>query len=202
MNRFSLSKPNQKVLPDTVIVSGSTFLIRPGYRNILRILRMLDDPELLPSHKPMLLRQWFYVEDAPDDFLSPFYAFLAGEQKQDGSNIQTFCFEFDAPEIYAAFWQEYGMDLLQTELHWYQFQILLTGIMGGENAFSRKVRLRTLDTSKYENKAELERAKAAVQIPAVVGRTEQKLHDAITEALISGGDIAGLVRQVKENGGQ
>ena len=201
MIRFSLSRPNRKVLPDTVqTASGSVFSIAPGFRNILRILRMLDDPEILASHKPALLQKWFYTDDAPDDAMTPFYDFLTGGEKSDGRAEKTFCFEFDAPEIYSAFWQEYGIDLLKTDLHWYQFRMLLTGCIGGENALARKLRLRNLDTSKYENRAELEQAKSAVQIPTEMGRTEQKLNEAITDALRNGEDISELLKKVKKNG--
>ena len=184
MIRFSLSRPNRKVLPDTVqTASGSVFSIAPGFRNILRILRMLDDPEILASHKPALLQKWFYTDDAPDDAMTPFYDFLTGGEKSDGRAEKT-----------------YGIDLLKTDLHWYQFRMLLTGCIGGENALARKLRLRNLDTSKYENRAELEQAKSAVQIPTEMGRTEQKLNEAITDALRNGEDISELLKKVKKNG--
>ena len=48
---FSLSRTKKKALPDTVEVDGSVYDIRPGFRNILKILRLQNDPDVLDGHK-------------------------------------------------------------------------------------------------------------------------------------------------------
>jgi hypothetical protein len=37
-------------------------------------------------------------------------------------------YEIDAPYIYAAFMEQYGIDLIETRLHWYKFVALLHGL--------------------------------------------------------------------------
>lgn len=63
---------------------------------------------------------WFYSCGAP----SP-------KQKGGGSGkkaSRAYDFEQDAPDIYAAFMQTYGIDLNDTALHWWKFRALLNAL--------------------------------------------------------------------------
>ena len=198
---FSLSRPRGKALPKAVESSGRTFPIRPDFWNILRILRMLNDSEIPEWHKPSLLARWFYgrEEDLPENGMDLFLDFLLmGEEQAPGTEDpeSRICYEFDAPEIYSAFFHAYGMDLLQCQdLHWWQFLALLRGLLRTENALSKKLELRTLDTSRCENPARAEAAKRAVQIPTAISREEQHLQRELEQALLAGGDISNVLKR-------
>lgn len=43
---------------------------------------------------------------------------------------QTLYYEYDGDYIYAAFMQNYGIDLMELDLHWHKFLALLKGISG------------------------------------------------------------------------
>ena len=107
-------------------------------------------------------------------------------------------YEQDAQEIYSAFRQVYGIDLMETELHWWQFSALLSGCFACDNALSAKVRLRHADDSDSKRKAATERAKRAVQLNELHSRTDIELHDQLQNALKSGGDISGIIEQMKQ----
>ena len=125
---FSLSRTKKKALPDTVEVDGSVYDIRPGFRNILKILRLQNDPDVLDGHKAELLCRWFFDGEAPEAWAEAFGHFVrAGDEPELPAGERDFDYEFDAPEIYASFRQLYGIDLMDEDLHWWQFRALLGG---------------------------------------------------------------------------
>lgn len=192
---FSLSSTKKKALPDTVEVDGSVYDIRPGFRNILKILRLQNDPDVLDGHKEELLRRWFFDGEAPEAWAEAFGHFVrAGDEPELPAGERDFDYEFDAPEIYASFRQLYGIDLMDAELHWWQFRALLGGCFLCRCALSEKIRLRHLDVSKCEDKAAAQRAKDAAAIPDAVGIDERLLTEQVRERLLRGESIEDLIR--------
>ena len=55
-------------LPDSVQVSGVSYPVRTGFRIILEIFLMLDDPDLTDADKTEALIRMFYIEDPGKDF--------------------------------------------------------------------------------------------------------------------------------------
>lgn len=192
---FSLSRTKKKALPDTVEVDGSVYDIRPGFRNILKILRLQNDPDVLDGHKAELLRRWFFDGEAPEAWAEAFGYFVrAGDEPELPAGERDFDYEFDAPEIYASFRQLYGIDLMDADLHWWQFRALLGGCFLCRCALSEKIRLRHLDVSKCEDKAAAQRAKDAAAIPDAVGIDERLLTEQVRERLLRGESIEDLIR--------
>lgn len=192
---FSLSRTKKKALPDTVEVDGSVYDIRPGFRNILKILRLQNDPDVLDGHKAELLRRWFFDGEAPEAWAEAFGHFVrAGDEPELPAGERDFDYEFDAPEIYASFRQLYGIDLMDEDLHWWQFRALLGGCFLCRCALSEKIRLRHLDVSKCEDKAAAQRAKDAAAIPDAVGIDERLLTEQVRERLLRGESIEDLIR--------
>ena len=190
MSNFSLSKKLQKVCPDSITEDGRAFFINPDYRVILKILRMLEDPEIYDMHKKQLACQWFYKDDIPEDGWEQLLLFVGGGNERTTPVQREFDFEFDAPEIYASFMKSYGMDLLDVPfLHWIKFSALLSALPD-DSAFSRKIQLRFMDTSKSADRAKAERLKRAVQLPTRESLTEMVLREQMEDALRNGGDIS------------
>lgn len=195
MTDFTLSSRKDKALPSTIAVDGSAFEINPGFRTMLKIFRMLDDPEILEEHKSGLLCKWFFPQEVPNSWEESFKWFAnGGAETEAGSRQKDIDYEFDAPEIYASFMQLYGIDLFETELHWWQFRALVSGCTMCRCALHEKLRLRNLDVSKCADKAAAQRAKDSVQIPCNVGENERLIIQALQERLIKGEDISDLLR--------
>lgn len=57
MNKLTLSRNPEKVLPTTVTVDGDTYAIRWGHRSILNILNLLGDADIEDRHKR--LKAWY-----------------------------------------------------------------------------------------------------------------------------------------------
>lgn len=69
-----------------------------------------------------------------------------------------FLFDYDMDLIYAAFLQQYGINLLRTNMHWWEFKALLNGLTD-KTKFVQVVGYRTADLSKIKDKKERARMK-------------------------------------------
>ena len=117
------------------------------------------------------------------------------------NNKQPFDFEEDADLIYAGFLQQYGIDLQESDMHWWKFMILLENL-GNGTRLSRIMEFRTIDTKQKGLSKEQRRFYEAMQryygldalrIPEM---TEQdKL---VEEALLNGGDVSKILAGDKD----
>ncbi|MEA4928511.1 MAG: Gp15 family bacteriophage protein [Candidatus Limiplasma sp.] len=193
MNSLSLSRRPEIVLPQTLDVAGKTCAIRPDFRNILRIFRLLDDPEIADRHKAMKLVDLFYI-DTPQPLkagVEAFFAFLRGYERRHDPDAASIDYEFDADVIYASFLHAYRIDLLDPALtmHWYAFTGLINGLTD-DSALCERLRLRKLDTKHLKGKAKTsaEIARRNAQPPKKISETERELQSALTQALREGKD--------------
>lgn len=191
MQKFSLS--SREALPE----GSGGYPIHTDFRVILRIFRMLGDPEVLEEDKPLLLRRMFFADKIPADAERHFLQFTRmGRESEAPSGEKDFDYEQDAAEIYSAFLQVYGIDLISVdELHWWRFLPLLEGLFSGENALSNKVRMRHVDDSDSARKAALDRQKRAVQLRETVSRSDLTLEREISERIDKGLPIGDLLRR-------
>ena len=177
---FRLYESKRKAMPDTITVDGIAFPINPSFRNILRIIVMLGDNDTPDFFKPHYLQKWFYPVNYPANPWVGFASFVTPSQKSNKESINRqpdfepdWDLEFDADEIYTSFLQQYGLDLYESDMHWYKFLALLSGL--GENtAFQRKIQIRNADLSGFKGKslAKMMAAKEAAQLPAKYTRQE------------------------------
>lgn len=194
MNKFSLSSFHG--LPAAVEENGRKYAINTDYRVILRIFRMLSDPEVPNEDKPWLLRKMFFAGAIPREADKYFSWFVGmGREEMPGSGKRDFDYEQDAVEIYSAFLQTYGVDLLETDLHWWKFLPMLEGVFSGDNALSNKIRIRHVDDGENERKNALGRQKMAVALTEAVGRREANINELLMERLQKGQPIGDLLRR-------
>lgn len=189
MKSFSLSSLD--ALPESV----EDCAVNTDFRVILRIFRMLSDPEINDDDKPWLLRRMFFADKVPAQAEKRFEWFIGcGREKGEPSGERDFDYEQDAAEIYSAFRQVYGIDLMDIEkLHWWRFLPLLEGLFCCDNALSNKVRLRHADDDKNKQKASLERQKRAVRLRENISRTEAAFEEELRERLMKGLPINDLM---------
>ena len=73
------------------------------------------------------------------------------DEEDEQEDKQIFSYEHDADYIYAAFVQQYGIDLTECKLHWWKFKALFAGLTG-----STKIReimeIRATDISHIKDK--------------------------------------------------
>lgn len=191
-------------LPQKIWIEDEAYSIRWDFRvGILYELLMLDE-DVEGAEKPLLALRLFYPKIPKNwemalEGIQWFYR--AGDlekasyqkrnhKKQD----KIYSFEHDASYIYSAFLEQYGMDLTEEkQLHWWKFRALFQGIKE-DTTFCKIMGYRTMEISESMGKEQREfyrRMKALYRIPSSKGE-EEKLF-AIENALLSGGDLTGLL---------
>ena len=194
MKQFSLSR--NTALPDSICENGSIFYINTDFRIILRILRLMQDPEVLNADKHRIFLRLFFREKPPNDPYKAFEWFFSCGNPADGSGDRDFDFEQDAQEIYSAFMQVYRIDLLDCPgIHWWKFNALLSGAFACDTALSNKIRLRHSDDSKSKRENDLNLAKQRVKIGANISRSDTMLEEDLRNRLMKGESIADLIRR-------
>lgn len=131
----------QDTLPDGVTVDGRFYRLDFDFRNVLRMIDILDDDDLMPDaqeynavrcltkhprnvHKVLEATKALLFDHSP---------------KKDSQKVTDFV--QDAGMIRAAFRQAYGIDLYTEKLHWIAFTELLNAIPEG-NRYAEVVGIR------------------------------------------------------------
>lgn len=127
------------------------------FQNMVQFELMLGDPEIPDGVKVPTAIDLLYKEPVHDlqkaiDGLLWFYRCGKPEDQTKGKPGHTdraYDFEVDAPDIYAAFMQAYGIDLNDSELHWWKFRALLDALPE-ECKITKVMGYRTMDLSKFK----------------------------------------------------
>lgn len=123
-------------LPDLIVIDGKPYPIYTDFRSWIQIESVLfeDTEDFLPKI-PKLLRLCYQrlpetVEAAMQGMVLFYTAETAEEKKRRSAKnvrpVYSFC--QDTELIYAAFYQQYGIDLSTASLHWWQFRALFDGL--------------------------------------------------------------------------
>ena len=131
----------QDSLPEGVTVDGRFYRMDFDFRNVLRMIDILDDDTLLPEAKAYNAlhclckrpRNVFKVCEAVKGLL------FTAPRKNGGQRVTDWV--QDAPLIRTAFRQAYGIDLYRDRLHWFEFTELLNAIPEG-NRYSEVIGIR------------------------------------------------------------
>ena len=118
-------------LPKTACIDGVEYPIGYGYRYMMAAEIEMFNPSISDEQRLLNALNLFYLENIPPniekavEFMLWFHRCGEEAKKGKGSKGKTkrgYCFRQDAPLIYAAFRQQYGIDLRKTksdELHWW-----------------------------------------------------------------------------------
>lgn len=189
-------------LPESVELFGSPVPVRADHRSCIRaIIALLDDDTLDNDEAVCVAFREFYVREEfwmrfPEEALAAETEFLRGApapllpgQKAGGgtTNERAYSFLYDQAAMYAAFWQQYRIDLARDTLHWWQFKALLDHLH--DNHMAEIMCKRTAQEESgmtSEQKKQLRKDKAHWKLPALAQETKQA--DAIVQALLNGGE--------------
>lgn len=177
-------------LPGTLCIGGISYPIDTDFRAGIRVRQMFSDPYL--SARPNRLLEFvgevlFFgtVPGGEDcDWVLPVLWYLTDGRMSPGrlserlarrqahfaaagDGGEEICsYLWDMPEIWAAFYTSYGIDLLTAQLHLWQFDALLGSLDEG-CAWKRNTALRAMSVDDYEEGARQALAvdKLAVRIP-------------------------------------
>lgn len=187
-----MEKPNLLIdpLPETVEVEGREYSVNSDFRTAMLFELLMFDDSVDPKTKIIQTLRLFYPVipdnlEAATEMILWFYScgrHKPKSSKDDESNqAQTpqkeRCYDFDADAayIYAAFMDQYGIDLTETDMHWWKFNALFVALKS-DNEICRIMEYRSVDLSKIKNKKErarLANLKARFALPSALS-TEEK----------------------------
>lgn len=195
--------------PTELEVRGRNYPIRWGFCTALACNEIIENSrqeltkgELLEMLEKFYKSCRYYTEEHIEKM---FWFLSCGREKEKKifprkiagiNDKQPFDFERDAELIYAGFQQQYGIDLQETEMHWWRFMILLENL-GDRTRLSKIIEYRTRDTSsKHLSKEERTFYKAMQQYYGLErkNRHVDERMEQIEEALMRGEDVTELLR--------
>lgn len=172
--------------PTHTIINGVDYPICIDYRVALECFHIIEDEEISDRERALAIIYKLFgvipqqIEDI-QEMLRIAQLYLGCGENQD---IQTqrkkdMDFEYDWKFIVASFMSDYGIDLNQCNMHWYQFINLMQGLT--ETAILSRVReIRNYDLSQIKDmktKNQMLKAQKSVELPKKYTQSEQKVID-------------------------
>lgn len=151
-------------LPNYVIIDGIKYPIRTDFRVWLEFDNVISSQKIKAENKIEILIRLCFDKNkcriAPPfsketvSCLCDFYMCKKPHKKsrKNDSCERVFSFEYDADYIYAAFFAQYGIDLLSVPyMHWYQFSALFKGL-DEDSRLMKIISWRSVDLSQISDK--------------------------------------------------
>ncbi len=168
--------------PKAVIVSGIEVPIVTDFREYIKMLDMLKDPDVSNEEKTYFLADYF-TDKIPDfneavkqlsDFVLMKSFATTGidveieEKEETREEKHLFSFEIDYPYILSGFLRDYGIDLSSVRyLHWWKFRMLFDGL-SDDTEIKQRIMYRSLDLSTIKDKDErkrIQKIQRSIQLP-------------------------------------
>lgn len=192
------------ILPETVDIDGIEYRINSDFRISILFELLMQDDELGKRQKLVQGLQLYYPEIPHNVTMAVdkmIWFYRCGKETGNGGHgsgsgraKQIYSFEYDDDYIYAAFLEQYGIDLQDIEeLHWWKFRALFRGL-SEDTEFVKIMGYRSVKITSEMSKGQREFYKKMQSIHALpITDAERKADELLTEALLNGGDITGLV---------
>lgn len=192
------------VLPYEVEIDGTWYRLNTDYRICIMYEQLMLDSEVEDRNKLIKVLRLFFGDDIPRNTdvavekISWFYnCGMDPEEKRskDGkrSKKRIYDFDYDADYIYAAFMQQYGVNLQTDEIHWWEFRAMFKSLRD-DTEFVKIMGYRCIQINNNMTKSQKEfyqNMKTLHALPAP--RSESEKDRAIEEALKNGGDLSAFL---------
>lgn len=143
----------------------------------------------------------FYKDNIPDDLEEAmekmlwFYSCGKEETSKTKTKKKVISFEHDFDYINAGFMQDYKIDLFEVDfLHWWKFMSLFSALHDDckicEIIGYRGAELKNFDKEQRKRIREMQKIYA---LPDDISKEEKKRQDEITQILLNGGDLSGIL---------
>lgn len=193
--------------PASVTVNGVEYSIHADFRTVLRCFEIQGQKQELSESELLDMLKLFYninqLTATEDHVNKMFWFFSCGREKEKKkfprkiagiNDKQPFDFEEDADLIYAGFMQQYGIDLQESNMHWWKFMILLENL-GSGTRLQKVMEYRTVDTNNKDMSKKEKDFYKAMQRYYGLDRVPEKSEKIkrIEEALLNGEDVSKLL---------
>ena len=187
--------------PKTVSIAGVEVPIRWDFRTSIRFEQLMEedlpDEEKLAQALALYYPQIpFSLEEAVEKLLW-FYAAGKEDTAQTGKTgrgePRIYSYRYDDEYIYAAFLDQYGIDLQEADLHWWKFKAMFQGLKS-DNRIVEIMGYRAMEIpSKMSREQKEFYRKMKKQYAIPLPKSEREKLSAIEEALLHGGDVSKLL---------
>jgi len=150
----------QGELPQCVTVAGKRYSIYTDFRRWIQIeVLLFEEQGSFVSKLPEMLRLCYPIlPDTLEEAIHGITEFYSGGSKQKkksfkGKGQALYSFVQDEALIYAGFYQQYGIDLVKADLHWWQFKALFEGL-SEKTLMTQVMQYRAVDISSVKNPEE------------------------------------------------
>lgn len=139
---------------------------------------------------------WFYKCGRSDKEIKSERDEKSNDETNESNEDETIAYSFDYDDeyIYAAFRQQYGINLSTVKgLHWWEFRAMFRGL-DHNCEFAKIMGYRTARITKEMSKSEkafLRKMKAVHALP--LSKKAQRQNDALINALMNGDDLTGII---------
>lgn len=204
------------LLPEHVELGGAEYPINTDFRASILFELMMDDESIPDDQKAIKAIKLYYPELPPASLLGEavdalLWFYRAGKEEKTVKRAVTaddetasddsddrikriYSFEYDDDYIYSAFLSQYGIDLQDIDyLHWWKFRAMFRAL-DEDCQFCKIMSYRSVKINNKmtkEQKAFYRHMKAVHALP--VPQEELERTEAITQALLNGGDLSGLL---------
>lgn len=169
-------------LPEAVKVDGSFFRVHTSFKYWLNFQALIADGKREPKNFDFM-----YVKEKPTNRANGLLALIEfcnppsvlprkkrGDEN-DGSAVDYF---IDADYIFAAFMEQYGIDLVESGLHWHKFLALFKGLH--ETKLNEIIGYRLWENTSGKRDAytrQMERLKTAWELPQESDEEDEDLKE-------------------------
>lgn len=194
------------LVPTTVTIHNKEYEINSDFRTSILFELLMQDNSIEDKDKLSMGLNLYYQEIPPKKYWKEaiesilwFYRcgkdLIASKGKGKGkSDIKIYSFEHDDDYIYAAFIDQYGIDLQDIEeLHWWKFKAMFKSLKE-DNEIVKIMGYRSMDLSKIkdkEQKAYYKKMQELYKIP--ISKDEREKLEEIEKALLNGEDVSKLL---------
>lgn len=187
-------------LPKSVYIDDIEYPIDTDFRTSIKVAMLFDDPSIEEWEKTAQTLE-LYFGGIPSDIetaIEAAIAFFECDREVRGgtsSKKPVLSFEYDAPYIFAAFMQQYHIDLTEVDyMHWWKFKALFDSL-SSHTKIMEIVSYRAADTKgmSKEEKQQINQLKKIYKLPSPQERMseeEKEYEEALNDALMNGGDLS------------
>jgi len=192
------------ILPEKVKIDGNDYKVNSDFRTSIIFETLMQDANIDDKEKIYIALELYYlnipcnINGAIDKML---WFYRGGKditsQKGNGkgkSLTQIYSFEHDDDYIYAAFMDQYKIDLQDIKyLHWWKFKAMFKALKE-DNEIVKIMSYRSMDISKIKDKEQQSYYKKMKKIHEIPRSKDEidKINE-IEEVLFNGGDLSGLI---------
>ena len=161
----------------------------------------IEEKDAIQNAKYYDALKLFYRNNVPNDLEEAmekmlwFYSCGKEEKTKIKTKKKVISFEYDFDYINAGFLQDYKIDLFEVDfLHWWKFMSLFSALHDNckicEIIGYRGAELKNFDKEQRKRIREMQKIYA---LPDEISEEEKKRQDEITQILLNGGDLSGIL---------